>query len=126
VGFLLARARACLYGRKGKVSDGSVDRWRDDGLCVLAAFATVSADADDVKLVLSQTSTVIRRVIDSNGKPWAKQRLRIELANGPYLSSSAHFAVSAVMTDEQGRFVYKDGPVGSTGEISAFHQKINI
>jgi len=76
-----------------------------------------------VKLVLSQTSTVIRRVIDSNGKPWAKQRLRIELANGPYLSSSAHFAVSAVMTDEQGRFIYKDGPVGSTGEISAFHQK---
>ena len=26
------------------------------------------------------------------------------------------------MTDEEGRFTYQDAPVGSTGEIEAFHE----
>jgi len=89
----------------------------------LAGFVSLSTEADNVTVVVSQTGTVTGRVIDSNGKPWAKQRIRVELAKGPYSVSTAHFAVSALMTDDQGRFTYKDGPVGSAGEFSAFHQK---
>ena len=90
----------------------------------LAGFASLSPEADNVKLVVSRTGTVTGRVMDSNGKPWARQRIRVELAKGPYSRLTAHFAVpSALMTDDQGRFTYRDGPVGSTGELSAFHQK---
>ena len=28
------------------------------------------------------------------------------------------------MTDEDGRFTYRDAPVGSTGEIEAFHETV--
>ncbi len=27
------------------------------------------------------------------------------------------------MTDDQGRFTYRDAPVGSSGEIAAYHQR---
>ena len=91
----------------------------------LAGFATISAGADTVKLVLSRTATITGRVIDSNGQPWARQRVRVELAHGNYEFAPAHFAVSAVMTDDQGRFTYQDAPVGSSGEISAYHRKDN-
>jgi len=76
-----------------------------------------------VKVVVTPTATVTGRIIDSNGKPRAKQRVRVELAKGPYSVSPAHFAVSSVVTDDQGRFTYRDAPVGSAGELAAFHQK---
>ena len=70
----------------------------------LAGFATISTGADTVKLVLSRTATITGRVIDSNGQPWARQRVRVELAHGNFEFAPAHFAVSAVMTDDQGRY----------------------
>jgi hypothetical protein len=83
---------------------------------------TVPADAETAKVVVAPTGTIKGRVIDSGGKPVAKQRLRVQLAKGAY-ASSPHFAVSVVMTDDQGQFTYRDAPVGSTGEIEAFHWK---
>jgi hypothetical protein len=91
----------------------------------LAGFATIPAGADTAKLVLSRTAKITGRVIDSNGQPWARQRVRVELAQGNYEVAPAHFAVSAVMTDDQGRFTYQDAPVGSSGELSAYHRKDN-
>jgi beta-lactamase regulating signal transducer with metallopeptidase domain len=91
----------------------------------LAGFATISTGADTVKLVLTRTATITGRVIDSNGQPWARQRVRVELAHGNFEFAPAHFAVSAVMTDDQGRFTYQDAPVGSSGEIGAYHRKDN-
>jgi hypothetical protein len=89
----------------------------------LAGFASLATEAENVTVVVSQTGTVTGRVSDSNGKPWAKQQLKVQLGKGPYSVSTAHFAVSTLMTDDQGRFAYKDGPVGSAGEFSAFHHQ---
>ena len=90
----------------------------------LAGFAKVPAGAETARVVVAKTGAVTGRVIDSNGKPLAKQRVRVQLASGPYATSPAHFAVSVLMTDDQGRFTYNDAPVGSTGEFEAFHEKI--
>ncbi len=89
----------------------------------LAGFATVAASAENARVVVSPTGTVKGRVVDSSGKPRAKQRLRVQVARGAY-ASSPHFAVSAVVTDEEGRFTYRDAPVGSTGEFEAFHEPV--
>ena len=49
----------------------------------LAGFTRLlPADADNVKVVLSPTGTVTGRVIDSNGKPRARQRVGVRLASG--------------------------------------------
>jgi beta-lactamase regulating signal transducer with metallopeptidase domain len=89
----------------------------------LAGFAAVPAGAESAKLIISQTGRVSGRVIDSNGTPVAKQRVGVQLANGRYSTSPAHFAVSVLVTDDQGRFTYTDGPVGSAGEFEVFHGK---
>ena len=89
----------------------------------LAGFATVPAGAEIARVVVSPTATVSGRVVDTSGKPRARQRLRVQVARAPY-ASSPHFAVSAVVTDEDGRFTYRDAPVGSTGELEAFHEPL--
>ncbi len=49
----------------------------------LAGFSRLlPANADNVKVVLSPTATVTGRVIDSNGKPRANQRVGVRLASG--------------------------------------------
>ncbi len=53
----------------------------------IAGFTTVSTGTENVKLVLADTATITGRVIDSNGRPWARQRIRVELANGNYESA---------------------------------------
>jgi hypothetical protein len=53
------------------------------------------------------------------GEPAAPSRT----GQGAVPRLNAHFAVSALMTDDQGRFTYKDDPVGSAGEISTLHRK---
>ena len=78
-----------------------------------------------MRLVVSPTATITGRIIDSNGQPWARQRVRVELAHGTYEFAPAHFAVSAVMTDDQGRYTYRDAPLGSSGEIAAYHRRDN-
>jgi hypothetical protein len=87
----------------------------------LAGFATVPPNMDTARVVVSRTGTIKGRVVSSDGNPRAKQRLRVQVARGTY-ASSPHFAVTAVMTDDEGRFTYQDAPVGSTGEIEAFHE----
>jgi beta-lactamase regulating signal transducer with metallopeptidase domain/protocatechuate 3,4-dioxygenase beta subunit len=87
----------------------------------LAGFATIPPNMDTARVVVSRTGTIRGRVVSSDGNPRAKQRLRVQVARGTY-ASSPRFAVSAVVTDEEGRFTYQDAPVGSTGEIEAFHE----
>jgi hypothetical protein len=89
----------------------------------LAGFAVVSAGDDTTRIVVARTGTVSGRVIDSSGKPLAKQRVRVQLARGPFARSPAHFDVSVLLTDDQGRFTYNDAPVGSTGEFEVFHER---
>jgi beta-lactamase regulating signal transducer with metallopeptidase domain len=91
----------------------------------LAGFASVHAGAESANVIVSKTGRVSGRVVDSNGKPVAKHRVRVQLAKGRYATAPAHFAVSALITDDQGRFTYSDGPVGSTGEFEVFHGKDN-
>jgi beta-lactamase regulating signal transducer with metallopeptidase domain len=91
----------------------------------LAGFSSLlPANADNVKVVLSPTATVTGRVIDSNGKPRANQRVGVRLASGS--ARRFEFPVSAVVTDEQGRFTYRDAPAGSTGEIVVAHQREDL
>jgi beta-lactamase regulating signal transducer with metallopeptidase domain len=87
----------------------------------LAGFTRVlPADTNNVKVLVSQTGTVTGRVVDSNGKARANQRIGVRLTNGK--SRHYEFNASSVVTDEQGRFTYKDGPVGSAGEFVAYHR----
>ncbi len=86
-----------------------------------AGFTQVfPATANDVKVLISPTGTVTGRIVDSSGKPRANQRVGVRLTSGR--SPHFDFSVSAVATDEQGRFTYKDGPVGSAGEFVAYHR----
>ena len=88
----------------------------------LAGFSRIlPGDADTVKVVLSPTATVTGRVIDSNGKPRGGQQVGVRLSSGS--ARRFDFPVSAVMTDDQGRFTYKDAPPGSMGEFLVSHQK---
>jgi beta-lactamase regulating signal transducer with metallopeptidase domain/protocatechuate 3,4-dioxygenase beta subunit len=91
----------------------------------LAGFSRLlPANADNVKVVLSPTATVTGRVIDSNGKPRAGQRVGVRLASGS--ARRFEFPVSAVVTDHQGRFTYKDAPPGSTGEFVVTHEREDL
>ncbi len=93
--------------------------WPDKAL---AGFSRLlPARADSVKVVLSPTATVTGRVIDSNGKPRAGQRVGVRLTSGS--ARRFEFPVSAVMADEQGRFAYRDAPPGSMGEIVVSHNR---
>jgi Carboxypeptidase regulatory-like domain len=87
----------------------------------LAGFATVPANTDTARVVVSRTGPIRGRVVSADGKPRANERLRVQVARGTY-ASSPHFAVSAVITDIEGRFTYQDAPLGSTGEIEVFHE----
>jgi beta-lactamase regulating signal transducer with metallopeptidase domain len=87
----------------------------------LAGFAIVPAGAESARVLVSRTGTVSGRVVTSDGKPRAKQRLRVLVARYGD-ASSPRFAVWAIVTDDQGRFTLEDAPVGSMGEIEAFHE----
>ena len=89
------------------------------------ALPPCPSGTDNVRLVLSPTATITGRVVDSHGQPWARQRVRVELAQGNFEFAPAHFAVSAVMTDDRGQYTYRDAPVGSSGEIAVYHQRDN-
>ena len=86
----------------------------------LAASPPVPADRDNVKLIVSKAATVTGRVIDTDGKPRARNRVGIWLA--PIDDYSTRFGVS-FLCDEQGRFTFKAAPPRSHGELSAPHDR---
>jgi beta-lactamase regulating signal transducer with metallopeptidase domain/protocatechuate 3,4-dioxygenase beta subunit len=86
----------------------------------LAGFAIVPDGADSARVFVSRTATITGRVVTSDGKPHAKQRIRVQVARDQY-AASPRFAVWGIVTDEEGRFTFEDAPVRSVGEIEAFH-----
>ncbi len=120
-----------VYGVAKTDAEGQFLRERTPGETIIYAYCPdkglagfsriLPGDADNVKVVLSPTATVTGRVIDSNGKPRARQQVGVRLSSGS--ASRFDFMVSAVTTDDQGRFTYKDAPPGSTGELLVSHQK---
>jgi len=87
----------------------------------LGGFASVPANADNGKIIISRAASVSCRVIDTSGKPQARHRVVIEVATSP-LITSARFQI-IVTCDEQGSFTFKGAPAGSNGELSASHGK---
>ena len=78
----------------------------------LGGFASVSANADNAKIIISKAASVRGRVIDTSGKPQARHRVVIELATSPQITS-ARFQV-IVTCDEQGGFIFNGAPRGRT------------
>jgi len=90
----------------------------------LAGFAPLPEKPVNVKVVVSRATTVSGRVVDSNGKPLARQMVGIALASGrDDFLKSFHFGFG-ITTDEKGRFTVNGATVGSVGEISVYHGKV--
>ncbi len=89
----------------------------------LAGFTPLDDKADDVKVIVSQTTTVSGRVIDSDGKPLPRQRVGVALASGRLFFLKSLYFRFGINTDERGGFMVKGAPVGSVGELSVFHRR---
>ena len=86
----------------------------------LASFTAVPADRDNATVIVSKAATITGRVIDTDGKPRARNRVGIRLS--PIDDYSTRFGVS-FLCDEQGRFTFKGAPARSQGEVSAPHDR---
>lgn len=87
----------------------------------LAGFSPLPETADEVKVLISQATTVSGRVVDSSGKPLPGHFLRVTLAGDEQLFLKSMYFGFGIRTDEQGRFAVKGAPVGSEGELSVAH-----
>ena len=87
----------------------------------LGGFGSISANADNGKVIVSKAARITGRVIDTSGKSQARHRVIVEVATGPSITS-ARFQIS-VACDEQGGFTFKGAPAGSNGELSAPHDR---
>ena len=86
----------------------------------LASFSSVPADRDNATLIISKAATITGRIVDTDGKPRARNRVGIWL--GPLDDYSSRLGVS-FLCDEQGRFTFRGAPPRSHGEISAPHDR---
>ena len=71
-------------------------------------------------LIVSKAATITGRVIDTDGKPRARNRIGIRLS--PFDDYSTRFGVNFIC-DDQGRFTFKGAPARSQGEMSAPHDR---
>ena len=130
------RVVKCGIGSSGGESlsdvEGRFRMVRTPGECVLyamaengmAGFVPLSEKADEVKVVVSQSTSISGRVTDSDGKPMPGERVGVSLASGrSSFLKSISFATTS-RTDENGRYMVTGAPVGSEGELSVFHQKV--
>ena len=87
---------------------------------ILAGFMPVRADRDNATVLVSKAASITGRVIDTDGKPRARNRIGIRLS--PYDDYSTQFGVSFIC-DDDGRFTFKGAPAKSQGEVSASHDR---
>lgn len=73
----------------------------------LAGYKLVTADEQTANFVLSPAATVAGKVVDSNGKPRAKQSVQLQL-HPPAAGASAN---RRTVTDEQGEFEFSAVPI---------------
>ena len=78
------------------------------------------ADSDNATVIVSKAATITGRVIDTDGKPRARNRVGIWLA--PIDDYSTRFGVN-FRCDDQGRFTFRAAPPRSHGELSAPHDR---
>ena len=88
----------------------------------LAGFAPLAEKATEVKVIVSPSTTVSGRVVDSSGKPLPGRMVGVALAGGSTLYLKSMYFSYATRTDDQGRFTLKGAPVGSRGHFSVRHQ----
>ena len=90
----------------------------------LAAFATVSSDADSGKIVISKAASVSGRVVDADGRPQRRHRVTVmvRLTADPLDLGIDRVDINLVC-DDQGGFNFRGAPAGCEGEVSASHDE---
>ena len=73
----------------------------------LAGFAPLAEKATEVKVIVSPSTTVSGRVVDSSGKPLPGRMVGVALAGGSTLYLKSMYFSYATRTDDQGRFTLK-------------------
>ena len=88
----------------------------------LAGLMPLSAEADNVRLVIARAPRISGRVIDSNGTPQAGRSLIFKINSGSDVARSGHQDFGTG-TDDQGRFKVSAAPVGSYVEVSVLYPR---
>lgn len=96
----------------------------------LAGTEWISESAENAEIYVSPAATVTGRVVDTDGKPLANQKVRCELIirwddtpGGRGIGLSTHYPVLRTLSDEDGRFSLAGLPVGARFNIAVIERE---
>lgn len=85
-----------------------------------AGFVRLGPKDERVTIVVAPAAELTGRLLDPSGKPYERRRVLVNLKLAPSSDRPVE-RVLATVTDDAGRFTIRGVPVGSEGEVNAYH-----